>query len=131
MYVNGHIRYVFMPDSSGVYRLLNLRTGESYIGATRSIIRRIRGHAVNMSTRSNAASRLNKSPDDRPDPFFAEVLELCPPEKLADREAFWIKALRPKLNKRLDKGAGLRSTKLSQTTTLLDTVKESCVGTVG
>jgi group I intron endonuclease len=131
MYRNGNIRYVFMPDRSGIYRMINMRTGESYIGATRSFIKRMRTHATRMF-QNNAQYALNKAPvGDEPDVFFAEILEYCERVALAAREAFWIDLMKPSLNT-IDpnRNGKFESSPGNQARLLLRDVKASCLGEV-
>jgi len=131
MYRTGNIRYVFMPDRAGIYRMINLRTGESYIGATRSFVKRIRRHATRMGS-NNSQHALNKSPDPKvPDIFLAEILEYCDPANLAAREAWWIKLMKPSLNS-IDpnRNKNFASPAGNQARLLFREVQESCAGEV-
>jgi len=74
---------------SGVYLITNTETGETYVGCSNDIKRRIWRHFYNrgrskIKLLSKALKKYGK------DAFTAEVLEYCPPEIKHEREDYWM-----------------------------------------
>lgn len=71
----------------GIYKITNLKTGQSYIGQSNNLERRRNEHMswpgarqeIDLAIRQNA-----------PDDFKFEILEYCKEEELDDLEKYWI-----------------------------------------
>ena len=84
---------------SGVYRVNNLVTRESYIGSSQSLVQR-----MNQHFNANFIGASNKNLQDSMREFgiqwFSfEILESCPVNKLLEREQYWVDLLDPEFNK--------------------------------
>jgi hypothetical protein len=85
-------------EKSGIYRLVNIITGEFYIGSSKSL--------YNRFTKYYSWNNLNKSSRliDKNIvkygylKFKLEILEYCEPNLLLEREQFYIDLLNPKYN---------------------------------
>lgn len=78
---------------TGVYRIYNTITGDSYVGQSLDILRRLKEHykTLNSLVYSHHSPRLQEDWDKYgEDSFRAEVLEVCPESKLEEREKYWI-----------------------------------------
>lgn len=77
----------------GVYRIFNVKNNKSYVGQSLDIDRRLHEHyrALNSLTVSHHSPKLQEDWDEYgPDAFEAEILEVCPEDKLEEREKYWI-----------------------------------------
>lgn len=82
-----------LPSTSGIYKITNLINGHSYIGQALNIFHRCNNnHVYGATTKATSHYHIyqafNKYGQDN---FKVEVIELCPPEKLNEREVYWIK----------------------------------------
>jgi hypothetical protein len=86
-------------NETGVYMLRNLANGDTYIGASRNIKRRILGHLGRIQSGTHDNPRLQRSFSSK---NLADVetvvLERCDVARLAEAEAEWVAKLRPNLN---------------------------------
>lgn len=80
----------------GIYKITNKINGKSYIGYSKNIERRFWEHRC-VSHEFNKAMRADLVKYGK-DNFSYEVLEECEPEKLAEREIFYISKLKPEYN---------------------------------
>ena len=103
---------------TGIYKITNLINGKFYIGQSIDIKRRFWDHRC-VSHESNRHLRYAMQKYGK-EAFRYEILEECSPEKLDERERFWISALRPAYNA-TDGGQG-RGRKLSPET--ISTLRE-------
>jgi len=86
-----------IPKRPGVYRVVCIPTGDSYLGATVNLASRCVQHCsprVWMRGERLQAAYLKYGPRD----FRFEVLELCDVDSLNAREIAWWEKLRPTLN---------------------------------
>lgn len=83
-----------------VYRLSNLTTGESYVGATSNLFLRAKSHAGKL-VQGHSSHRLRECYDAHSQ-MLIEPLEYCIISELNAREQFWIRKLNPSLNARPD-----------------------------
>ena len=78
----------FMPKRSGIYKITNTRTGESYIGQSVDVHKRKNQHRqeLNKGTHHNYGMQRDYNRGDR---FNFDVVEFTP--YLDEREKFYIK----------------------------------------
>lgn len=97
---------------TGIYRLVNMVNGKTYIGLSANIERRWIEHRTprNMRKQTSLARALRKYGCEN---FRMEVIEECDNSKLSEREMFWIATLKPEYN-RTDGGIGPRGFTVSQ-----------------
>lgn len=87
-----------VPRGPGVYRLTNVVTGDSYVGASIDMYQRRCGHGSNL-TAGKSSSKLQKLHKKHGMASFVfDVLEECPIDALNRRERAWIRKLKPTLN---------------------------------
>lgn len=88
---------------SGVYRIRNVHTGGSYIGASKNLRRRLRQQAARLrrSDRNCNPNLLDDWRKSGEDAFVFEVLLICSPDNLTLYEQLATDALQPTYNKRL------------------------------
>ena len=83
----------------GIYRIVNLKTHDFYIGQSTNIQRRWSLHLSALRCKSHPSIKLQKSYDAASeDDFYFEVLAKCEPRELLATEADYIERLRPALN---------------------------------
>jgi hypothetical protein len=88
-----------LPHRSGVYRVVNERTGDCYVGGTGDLRQRGENHASALMSYAHRCGCLQAAyRRQRGGGFWIQVLELCEPEMLPYRETWWIAALRPSWN---------------------------------
>ena len=82
----------------GIYKITNLKTGESYVGKSVHIAERWSEHFCKGYGARHSA-RFQEAIDQYGKEGFAfQVLEECQPEELHARERHWISILRPEYN---------------------------------
>jgi hypothetical protein len=86
-----------LPAASGVYRIWNERTGDSYIGASKNIRVRCFQHFSRMSN-GQASKVLAEAFRPGNGSACIEVLTLCDPGELDREERRFIRQLKPSLN---------------------------------
>lgn len=80
---------------AGVYAIRNVRTRKGYIGSTREMRRRLRGHIRILAQGKHRNRHLQGAWDqDGPGNFAVEVLERCSPSRLLERERYWMRRRR-------------------------------------
>lgn len=80
---------------SGIYKIINLTNNKIYVGSSNKILRRWRTHKSGL--RRNCHSNLilqNSYNIHGTNSFNFEIIELCPIEKLIERENFYINSLK-------------------------------------
>lgn len=89
-----------IPASSGVYRIVHEKTGDTYIGSSINMRRRVRGIASSLRSRVNTQKRMRDLVAVHGlDGFRCEVIEEAQPSAaLCEREEHWIQTLNPTLN---------------------------------
>lgn len=87
--------YLHLPETSGIYQIVNKTTEKRYVGYASNIRQRLKGHISDLS--------LNKHPNDYlqkawnkygAEAFSSSVLEVCPKENLCLKEDYWVKVLK-------------------------------------
>jgi transcriptional regulator with XRE-family HTH domain len=106
----------YVPACPGVYRLVNLFTGENYVGASADLRARAAGHSRALAGGKVKNKRLAESLRQYTAAAFRfRVLECCGCEReLAGREEHWISRLRPALNTLTRNGRVVWSRRLRQ-----------------
>lgn len=96
---------------SGIYRLVNIITGESYIGSSKSLSKRFTKYYSwnNLKNLSNKTPRLiyKNIVEYGYLNFNLEILEYCEPNLLLEREQFYIDFLNPEYNMHKTAGSPL------------------------
>ena len=88
-----------LPRISCVYKILNLKTREFYIGSTKNLYLRWLHHKAKSTWNQSPHKKLYVNMQEYGiENFVCEVLKPYPEEKLLDREAYWISKLNPPLN---------------------------------
>ena len=79
-------------ESSGIYKITRIKTGEIYIGQARNVSTRFAEHCKTALGVGNlASSQLHKTmSQDGCENFLFELLEKTPIEKLKERESYYI-----------------------------------------
>lgn len=78
---------------SGVYKITCLKNDKVYVGQSLDINRRLNQHynSLNNLTHRHHSSDLQDDWDKYGEKnFVAEIIETCPPNKLEEREKYWI-----------------------------------------
>lgn len=87
-----------LPRTSGVYRLTNMKTAESYIGSSGDMLQRAHGHCALLNCGKHDSLALQRSFFEHGhEAFRFEVLELVGESRYI-REAKWIQLLEPEFN---------------------------------
>jgi len=89
-----------IPNASGIYRIIHLASGKSYIGSTMNLRKRRSRHFHELHQGIHKNAKLQRAwAKYGPDAFCFEILELVLiPELLTAREQFWFRKLRPEFN---------------------------------
>jgi hypothetical protein len=97
--VGVHVPLEINDNVSGIYRIVNISDGSSYVGSAVSMRSRIRRHALMLIQGKHHAAPLQKAWDSLGQLFFrAEILELVEKQELIQREQHWFNELRPVYN---------------------------------
>ena len=86
-----------MNKDSGVYALVNVVTGEMYVGSSYDIFSRAEQHFHQLEDRKHHNYWLQQSYNKNPDKFSFVVLEKVPVEMIRQREQKWINRMMPHL----------------------------------
>lgn len=85
-----------LPNESGIYKITCTSNGKIYIGSAKSIVRRWAVHRCELRKDKHKCGYLqnafNKYGEDA---FVIIVVELCPIERLIEREQYWLDELKP------------------------------------
>lgn len=82
-----------MNQDCGVYALLNTATGKLYVGSSVCLRRRYNRHLRDLRQNSHRNSHLQRAWQQDATSFAIGVLELCEPDSVREREAYWIAEL--------------------------------------
>ena len=83
----------------GIYKIVCTPTGQCYIGYSRDINNRYYSHKRSLIGRRHSNSKLQFLWDRfGEEAFDLEVIEMCPIEKLKEREDYYFNRLKPDLN---------------------------------
>jgi group I intron endonuclease len=84
---------------SGIYKILNLINGNTYIGSAVNIKKRIWLHKWQLRNKKHANTHLQKSFDKYgEDNFSFNTVEFCDYSKCIEREQFYIDSINPEYN---------------------------------
>ena len=92
-----YIQIDSLPAASGIYRIWNEQTGDSYVGASKNIRLRCFQHFSRLSN-GQATKALTEAFRPGGGSAAIEVLQLCVPEDLDREEKRFIRELKPSLN---------------------------------
>jgi len=93
---------------SGIYKITNLITQDSYVGSAVNLNSRKRTHFANMNLSKHPNKHLQASCNKYGiDNFQFEILAKCPKEYLLKLEQFFIDNLKPTFNKRKEVNSNL------------------------
>lgn len=87
--------------NSGIYQILNIKTGKSYIGSAKDFNIRWKRHLKDLENKNHSSIKLQRSYEKHGrDSFVFKIIELIPYEKskIVDREDFYIKSYNSKAN---------------------------------
>ena len=92
--------YKDLPEISCIYKIVNvLEPTKIYVGSTKNLRNRIRGHIEKLRAKKHTNFYLqnfvNKYGFSK---FNVHIIEFCNQDKLLDREQFWIDTLEPIYN---------------------------------
>lgn len=94
--------------NSGIYKITNIITQDSYIGSAVNLNSRKRTHFANMNLSKHSNKHLQASCNKYGiDNFQFDVLAKCPKEYLLKLEQFFIDNLKPTFNKRKEVNSNL------------------------
>lgn len=84
-----------LPDTSGVYKIENIKNGKVYVGSTQNIRLRRNNHVSDLRHdrhhNTHLQSSFNKHGEDN---FKFYILEFCDINRLKETEHYWIKKLK-------------------------------------
>lgn len=84
-------------SQSGIYVIVNTKTGKLYIGQTQSLKHRWQHHRSNLRIKKHRNNHLQHAWNKCGEKAFRfQVLEYCPIEKLDEREQYWLNIYIPK-----------------------------------
>jgi group I intron endonuclease len=76
---------------SGIYRILNKKTGKSYVGSSLNVKKRISKHKTELKVNKHHSKKLQRSWNlHGEEVFIFSLLEAADKEALLNREQFWI-----------------------------------------
>jgi group I intron endonuclease len=79
------------PDEPGIYMIKNIVNNKVYIGSSKSIRKRLKGHIAKFHFGNHSNKHLISSINKYgPDAFWVIVLEFCSENELQEREQFYI-----------------------------------------
>lgn len=85
-----------MTPISGIYIIEHLPTGKAYVGQTTDFQARMGQHRLTASKMRGEPSPFRAIVDvEGWDNFVCAVVEECPPDKLRERERYWISLFEP------------------------------------
>lgn len=90
-----------LPDveSSGIYQIRNLVNGKRYIGSAKCFRVRWNSHRANLRRGAHHSRHLQSSWNRHgEDSFVFEIVELCAPDSLLEREQCWLDTESPEFN---------------------------------
>lgn len=83
----------------GVYAILNMETGETYIGSSSHLVSRFTRHLSNMRKLYHPNKNLQQAVQKYGvEAFTFVILEECKEEELFIRETFWLRSYNPEYN---------------------------------
>lgn len=92
------IQKYYSKLGSGVYRVNNLITGESYIGSSGTLVQRMNQH-FNANFKGASNKNLQNSMREFGIKWFSfEIIEHCTPDNILEREQYWVDLLNPEFN---------------------------------
>lgn len=84
---------------SGIYQILNTKTGDFYIGSSKDLIRRKKQHFSNLRRNVNHSKILQNAWNKYGEIYFVfKVIATCPEEYLFKLEQWFVDNLKPKYN---------------------------------
>jgi group I intron endonuclease len=93
------ILFAHLPETAGVYRIVNTITGDSYVGASVNVRRRCSQHDYQLAANEHYAKEFQKSYNDHGyKAFTCELIDECDLVELNARELAWIERLKPAFN---------------------------------
>lgn len=100
--INKRVIYKENRNKSGIYRWVNLVTGEAYVGSAVDITRRLWGYFslqfLNKELRRNRSRISNSLLKYGYSNFSLEILEYCNKDDLIKKEQYYIDLLKPEYN---------------------------------
>lgn len=83
----------------GIYKITNTATGDFYIGSSKNVYARWRGHKSPAEQRRHMSKMYQAMQDYGLEVFKFEIIEECSKEELKEREQYYIELLQPTYNK--------------------------------
>lgn len=88
-----------MYKNMGVYKVVNLKTGEMYVGSTIDFSGRVRTHKAMLLRNKHTNQALQTAWNKYGERYFKfAMIEVCNQVKLKERERYHVKRLKPKYN---------------------------------
>lgn len=92
-----------IPETAGIYRIVNTVNGKFYIGSTVNLHKRLQRHRYDLRRNAHHNQKLQNSWNKHTeDAFSFEIIEFVLPPFLLEREQYWLDKLRPWSNKGLN-----------------------------
>jgi hypothetical protein len=87
--------YIYLPEKSGIYQILNITTQKRYIGYASNIRARLKGHGSDLNKKQHPNDYLQKAWLKYGEcNFIFSVIEECSKDKLCLMEDYWVKILK-------------------------------------
>jgi group I intron endonuclease len=88
-----------MAIKSGIYQIVHIESGKCYVGQTINLNKRWTEHRWHLAQGSHHTSRLQRAWKKHGSSAFQfKILEECEPDRLTEREQWWMDTLRPVYN---------------------------------
>jgi group I intron endonuclease len=98
--------------NSGIYKIINIKTNEFYIGSSHKLEKRKRTHFSDLRRNRHHSIHLQRSYNKYGrDNFKFEVIEYCEEVRLLDLENYYLKVLKPEYNMSKDARSPMKGRK--------------------
>jgi group I intron endonuclease len=112
--------------NSGIYKIINIKTGDFYIGSSKNIVKRWKIHKSKLKNKNHINNILqsawNKYGENN---LILEILETCDKDKLYEKEQFYLDNLNPKYNIGLKASGGDNLTNNPNKEKIIDKIRKT------
>lgn len=99
MFNSSHIDLFASIRCAGIYKIVNSKTGEFYVGSTKSFKRRWHSHLKLLREKKHHCKSLQESWNNHKESVFVfSILEVVSTSVLAEKEQYYIDTLLPTFN---------------------------------